>query len=59
MEELVEKLLRRRCRIRELIEGFGKSDRKPFPKWGGKGNEIEEKGLREARWGTSIAVRVN
>ena len=59
MDELVEKLLRRRCRIRELIEGFGKSDRKPFPKWGGKGNEIEEKGLREARWGTSIAVRVN
>ncbi len=34
MEALVEKLLARRSRIRELIEGFGNSDRKPFPKWG-------------------------
>ena len=34
MESLVEKLLARRGRIRELIEGFGRSDRKPFPKWG-------------------------
>jgi hypothetical protein len=33
MEALVEKLLARRSRIRELIEGFGKSDRRPFPKW--------------------------
>ena len=35
MEALVEKLLARRSRIRELIEVFGKSDRRPFPKWGG------------------------
>jgi len=35
MEALVEKLLARRSRIRELIEGFGKSDRRPFPKWVG------------------------
>ena len=33
MEALVEKLLRRRSRIRELIEEFGRSDRMPFPKW--------------------------
>jgi hypothetical protein len=44
MEALVEKLLARRSRIRELVEGFGKSDRRPFPKWGGK----EKKG--EAAW---------
>ena len=34
MEALVEKLLARRSRIRELIEAFGNSDRKPFPNWG-------------------------
>ena len=39
MEALVEKLLARRSRIRELIEGFGKSDRKPFPKWGEEGKK--------------------
>jgi hypothetical protein len=53
MEALVEKLLARRSRIRELIEGFGRSDRKPFPKWGGMGEKGEEGGRR--RWGTSIA----
>ena len=34
MEELVERLLARRSRIRELIEAFGRSDRRPFPNWG-------------------------
>jgi hypothetical protein len=33
IETLVEKLIRRQVRIRELIEGFGVSDRRPFPKW--------------------------
>jgi hypothetical protein len=58
MEELVEKLLARRSRIRELIEGFGKSDRRPFLKWVGMGKEGEEdwEGLR---WRTNMAGRVN
>jgi hypothetical protein len=58
MEALVEKLLARRGRIRELIEGFGRSDRKPFPKWGGTGREMVEEGWKDARWGTSILGRV-
>jgi len=33
MERLVEGLLERRGRIREAIEGFGCSERAPFPKW--------------------------
>jgi len=37
LEALVEKLLSRRSRIRELIEEFARSDRKPFPKWVGVG----------------------
>lgn len=34
MEALVEKLLARRCLIREAIDAFGTSDRQPFPNWG-------------------------
>jgi hypothetical protein len=58
MEALVEKLLARRSRIRELIEGFGSSDREPFPKWGGMGKKGEED-WKKGRWGSSIAGRVN
>jgi hypothetical protein len=57
MEALVEKLLARRSRIRELIEGFGRSDRKPFPKWGKMG-EKEKEDWKDGRWG-SIVGRVN
>jgi hypothetical protein len=40
LEMLVEKLLGRRGRIRELIETFGRSDRGPFPKWVGMGKRL-------------------
>ena len=59
MEFLVEKLLKRRSRIRELIEGFGKSDRKPFPNWGAAGTINSDAGWKDARWSTSIVGRVN
>jgi hypothetical protein len=59
MEALVEKLLKRKSRIRELIEEFGKSDRKPFPKWGQAGMECEKDGWKDSRWETSIVGRVN
>jgi hypothetical protein len=59
MEALVEKLLKRRSRIRELIEAFWKSDRRPFPKWGETGGEAEEMDWKRGRWGTSIEGRVN
>ena len=43
MEALVEKLLQRRGRIRELIEGFGRSEREPFPNWGkSRGESVVE-----------------
>jgi len=57
MEALVEKLLSRRSRIRELIEGFGKSDRRPFPKWVGMGKNLGED-WKEERWGNTMG-RVN
>ncbi len=56
MERLVEKLLQRQSRIRELVEAFGKSDRKPFPKWGMEEKEGAEVEWRGERWGT---MRVN
>jgi hypothetical protein len=40
LEALVETLLRRRGRIRELIEEFGRSDRKPFPNWAMMGKRL-------------------
>jgi len=54
MEALVEKLLARRSRIRELIEGFGKSDRRPFPKWGTTETEMVEGSWKDTRWGANI-----
>ena len=59
MESLVEKLLARRSRIRDLIEAFGNSDRGPFPKWGEKRRGAEEGDWKRGRWGTSIEGRVN
>ena len=58
MEALVEKLLARRGRIRELIEMFGKSDRRPFLKWGGSGEKVEEEWMG-MKWGSKMAGRVN
>jgi hypothetical protein len=58
MEGLVEKLLARRSRIRELIEEFGRSDRRPFPKWGVEGKKGEED-WKKGRWGSSMTGRVN
>ncbi len=59
MEALVEKLLARRSRIRELIEDFRNSDRRPFPKWGEGEKEMEEGDWKGARWGARIEGRVN
>ena len=58
MEALVEKLLARRSRIRELIEAFGKSDRKPFPNWGLRTNETSSDIWIPERWGSTIVDRI-
>ncbi len=56
METLVEKLLKRQSRIRELVEAFGNSDRRPFPKWGVRGGEGEESAWKGGRWGDTMRV---
>ncbi|MGA7858248.1 MAG: phosphatidylinositol kinase, partial [Terracidiphilus sp.] len=58
MEALVERLLARRSRIRELIESFAKSNRNPFPNWGGTVKESSKVGWNEAPLGASILGRV-
>ncbi|MFZ0393252.1 MAG: HipA family kinase [Terracidiphilus sp.] len=54
MEALVEKLLQRRGRIRELIEGFGRSEREPFPNWGKSRGESVVEGWKEGEWGSTM-----
>jgi hypothetical protein len=58
METLVEKLLVRRGRIRELIESFGRSDRKPFPNWGTIGKSLREN-WEVDRWNINMTGRLN
>ena len=56
MEMLVEKLLKRQGRIRELVEAFGNSDRKPFPKWGVGDGERGDRAWKGGRWGDTMRV---
>jgi hypothetical protein len=63
MEALVEKLLARRSRIRELIEAFARSDRKPFPLWEQTSSASATDPWNPERWrasmNTSIGTRPN
>jgi len=58
MEALVEKLLARRSRIRELIEGFACSDRRPFPNWESPAREVDSAGWNRPPWSASITGTV-
>lgn len=59
MEALIEKLLARRNRIRQLVEAFGASDRKPFPNWGIAIDQPPTGDWLQAPWHASILGRVN
>jgi len=50
LEELVEHLLKRRTRVRELIEAFRESSREPFPNWGKKEEMVRMEQFVEAKW---------
>jgi hypothetical protein len=50
LEELVEHLLKRRTRVRELIEAFRESSRQPFPNWGKSEEMVRVEGFVEAKW---------
>jgi hypothetical protein len=59
MEALVEKLLARRGRIREWIEGFANTERRPFPEWGKIGEERVEEVWNQGWDGATMGGRPN
>jgi hypothetical protein len=54
LETLVEQLIRRRSRVRELIEGFRESSRAPFPNWGKSRAASETAGFENPAWADEI-----
>lgn len=57
IEALVEKLLARRSRIRELIESFASSDRNPFPNWAGRTIETAPAAWFPSRRSDNISIK--
>ena len=58
METLIEALLARRGRIRDLIDAFARSDRHPFPNWGMRPADCAAEPWPSPPFGASIAGRV-
>ncbi len=54
MERLVEQLLERRARVRELIAAFRDSSRQPFPNWERAGVSASSGPFRIPGWGDSV-----
>jgi hypothetical protein len=48
IERLMETLLQRRSRVRELIGQFRDSNREPFPKWGKIGSVVVSRGFEDS-----------
>ena len=58
LEQLVEKLMERRGRVRDLITTFRESSRQPFPNWGRRPEEVRRMLLVEKKWDDSVPGRV-
>lgn len=54
MEQLIEQLLERRGRIRELITQFRESSREPFPNWMKNAGNVIERQFPEPVWADDI-----
>jgi hypothetical protein len=50
LEALVEQLLKRRTRVRQLIEEFRESAREPFPNWGRSEEMVRLEQFVEGKW---------
>jgi hypothetical protein len=50
LELMIDRLLARRARVRELIVGFGESARRPFPNWGEVGENRLGERFGEVKW---------
>jgi hypothetical protein len=58
LEGLVEQLLRRKTRVRDLITEFRESSRQPFPNWNGKGGAVGRGQFSGSGWDDSVSGRV-
>ena len=58
LEQLAEKLMERRGRVRDLITSFRESSRQPFPNWGRRPEEVRRMPLVEKKWDDSVPGRV-
>ncbi|HTW44615.1 MAG TPA: HipA family kinase [Acidobacteriaceae bacterium] len=56
METMVEHLLRRRSRVRELIDAFRESSREPFPNWGRSKEEVRAGRFVETKWDDDLRI---
>jgi hypothetical protein len=54
MEALVEELIKRRGRVRELITSFRESSRVPFPNWGKRGKSAESEQIATQDWADDL-----
>lgn len=54
LERLMEQLLERRVRIRELIRTFRESSRRPFPNWGVERGKFAEGRFPAPRWADDV-----
>ncbi|HEX3469964.1 MAG TPA: HipA family kinase [Silvibacterium sp.] len=54
IEALVEQLVKRRGRVRELIDGFRESSRAPFPNWGKSGEKVVGEQFPEPQWADDL-----
>lgn len=54
LESLVEQLLARRSRVRELILQFRESSRQPFPNWGSPSRTLSNASFPQPDWGHDI-----
>jgi hypothetical protein len=58
LEKLVEQLIERRPRVRDLITDFRESSRQPFPNWNRTGVSIRRGQFSGTEWGDSLSGRV-
>ncbi|HEY3825547.1 MAG TPA: HipA family kinase [Bryobacteraceae bacterium] len=50
LEAVVEQLVVRRARVRELIDSFRESSREPFPNWGRGEEKVRAEQFAEGKW---------
>ncbi len=58
LERLMEQLIERRSRVRELIGEFRESSRRPFPKWLEGAGKVEEEEFLRPQWDEDVGSKL-